>query len=699
MTTKSIASIAAACGIAATVCAADFFVSPDGDDSANGSREAPFATLERARDAVRSLRKAGSFPKDGVTVWLRGGTYRTRGTLALGAEDGGERGAPVAYRAWNGETPVMSGGWTVPSGAWRKSEDPRIPAEAKGKVWEAHVKDLGYDALERDAPCGFHSPRPLYRIRSLHCNGRHLALARWPNEGFVTTGKVIDAKKGVFTADVGDWTRWSPENSPDLQTLGYWKWLWADETLSVVADPNAKTFRFCMDGASGKNRAHHLGELSAADFSAELFNGLAVRSGMPFCLLNSLAALDAPGEWCLESGSGVLYVRPLRDEPPAGCAYELSRASYTFLKVEKTAHLRFEGIVFRMGRHHGVELRGVSDVAFEGCVVRDFGGNGLIVAGAKDCTVRGNVFHTFGHCAMTLDGGDRRSLAPSGVKVEANEFFDTGLAMRTYTPGIVASGCGHRIVRNYMHDIPSSAMRVAGNEHLVASNLVERVVTESDDQGGVDMWGDHTYRGNKFIHNIWRDIGRGGKFVKCGQAGIRFDDAICGNLVYGNLFDNCSHGIFGGVQIHGGRGNVVRNNVFMRCRHGVSFSQWSQERWRTFVTSESGKAKAKAANVDGAEYRAKYPEYAGIESMPMVNTVEGNLFAGDSRAFLFKSPATTVASGNTCVGSIAPGDLSSVPGFDPLPPESVIGPGNDAMLRSARRRDAALDAGGCGLVK
>ena len=106
-------------------------------------------------------------------------------------------------------------------------------------------------------------------------------------------------------------------------------------------------------------------------------------------------------------------------------------------------------------------------------------------------------------------------------------------------------GCGHRIVRNDFHDLPSSAVRIGGNEHLFASNLVERVVQESDDQGAVDMWGNPTYRGNKFIHNIFRDVGCGGAFVRCGQGGIRFDDSISGNLVYGNRFDNCSRAHFG----------------------------------------------------------------------------------------------------------------------------------------------------------
>ena len=91
----------------------------------------------------------------------------------------------AAYRAWKDETPVLSGGWTVPASAWRKADDPRIPAAARGKVWAADVKSLGFDALEPDAPCGFSMPNAKFRILSLYRNGRLLTLARHPDKGFL----------------------------------------------------------------------------------------------------------------------------------------------------------------------------------------------------------------------------------------------------------------------------------------------------------------------------------------------------------------------------------------------------------------------------------------------------------------------------------------------------------------------------------
>jgi hypothetical protein len=120
-----------------------------------------------------------------------------------------------------------------------------------------------------------------------------------------------------------------------------------------------------------------------------------------------------------------------------------------------------------------------------------------------------------------------------------------------------SAATGNRIAHNLMHDSYSSAMRIEGNDHLVEFNEVHSVLLESDDQGGVDMWGDPTYRGNVFRYNYFHHIGNG---LGTGQAGIRLDDAICGTLVYGNLFHRCSDGHFGGVQVHGGNENDVENN-------------------------------------------------------------------------------------------------------------------------------------------
>src|SRR6188508_2032838 len=80
----------------------DFFVSPHGNDAWSGTladpvaNEGPFATIARARDAVRAMRKTRN-PSLATRVVLRGGTYYLDTTLELGPEDSGTKEAPVVY--------------------------------------------------------------------------------------------------------------------------------------------------------------------------------------------------------------------------------------------------------------------------------------------------------------------------------------------------------------------------------------------------------------------------------------------------------------------------------------------------------------------------------------------------------------------------------------------------------------------------
>ena len=89
---------------------ADFYVSTKGNDSANGSANAPFATLERARAAVQDLKGQNPGRTTPIVVIIRGGTYYLKSPVTFTAADSGSERAPIVYRAAPGEKPAFSAG-------------------------------------------------------------------------------------------------------------------------------------------------------------------------------------------------------------------------------------------------------------------------------------------------------------------------------------------------------------------------------------------------------------------------------------------------------------------------------------------------------------------------------------------------------------------------------------------------------------
>jgi len=120
--------------------AVEIYVAPTGDDANPGTKQKPFATLARARDAVRQQKTESA--KEDVTVFLRGGVYRLTETVVFGLADSGGAGQRITYAAFPGETPIICS--DVPITGFKKLEsDPdQLPKAARGNVWMANVSSL-----------------------------------------------------------------------------------------------------------------------------------------------------------------------------------------------------------------------------------------------------------------------------------------------------------------------------------------------------------------------------------------------------------------------------------------------------------------------------------------------------------------------------------------------------------------------------
>ncbi|MCY3017423.1 MAG: hypothetical protein NTW87_00110, partial [Planctomycetota bacterium] len=80
---------------------ADFHVAPGGRDTHPGTADEPFATVAKARAAVRARITAGL--DHDILVLIRGGTYEQAEALVFGPEDSGTERYSITYAACPGE--------------------------------------------------------------------------------------------------------------------------------------------------------------------------------------------------------------------------------------------------------------------------------------------------------------------------------------------------------------------------------------------------------------------------------------------------------------------------------------------------------------------------------------------------------------------------------------------------------------------
>ncbi len=576
---------------------ATYYVAADGADSNAGTESAPFATLARARDAVAERKQSQGLPAGGIAVLVRGGSYRMEESFLLTQEDGGTTGRPIMYQAYKNEKPVFSGGVQLTGFAAAEDEKikRRLPEAARSQVVVVDLKGQGIDDVGKILPRGYGEVGyPANPWVDLYVDGQAMDLARWPNEGFVKTGPVHSGKMGSdeaarpgvfeFAEDrPGQW-----ETTEDVWAFGYWGYLWAGRSVPISS----------IDRTSKR-----ISVGSAASYG--------YREGMPYFVFNVPEELDKPGEWYLDRSSGRLYLFP--PKPLGDATVEFPILAEPFVVIRGAEHVTLRGLSFELGRAEGAVIEEGKNNLLAGCTFRKLGTSGVIVNGGTGHGVLGCDIHTLGAGGVRMAGGDRKTLSPGAHFVENCHIHNFTRIDRVYAPAVHMDGVGNRIAHNLFHDSPHHAMRVEGYEHAIEWNEIHSVVYESDDQAGIDIYGNPAYRGNVIRYNYWHHIGSGHDVA--GQAGIRLDDFISAVLIYGNVFYRCAGGQFGAVQIHGGKDNVVDNNLFVGCKYAVSFSAWGEKRWNERLADESTQRIVQAGGVDitAPPHSTRYPDLANLQ--------------------------------------------------------------------------------------
>lgn len=392
------------------------YVSPGGSDANPGTLEKPFRSLEKARDTIREKQLGIG----GVTVYLRGGTYYLEKTFELGAEDSGEPGRPVVYKAWPDETPILHGGRIVKG--WRKLDEPLpgVDPNAAGHLWYCDIQK------------GRHP-------HFLWVNGESRKLASYPNDGFLEGDEGIQhfgppepaGQQITFPESIRRFMPYLPDNG-DVE-MSWIPIIWANG-ISVLRD---------FDAEANTARRHSKNVLYKGNSAKDWMRG------NRFKLLNAPIFIDTPGEWCVDTEKGRIYLWPVvadlhKAEVIAPELYELVRIEGDESRGRIVHDIVFEGITFT-----GTD-RLAEDLWPDEWLKRNFENPdaAVFIRDAENITIKGNRIIHVGTYGVTLNNYARHN------HILGNEIAYTGcggVQLLGYGAGTKDVNKNNVISRNLIH--------------------------------------------------------------------------------------------------------------------------------------------------------------------------------------------------------------------------------------------------------
>nr|WP_306812781.1 Ig-like domain-containing protein [Paenibacillus soyae] len=616
-----------------------FYVAQNGSDSNSGTEAEPFHTLEKARDAIRALKQSTGLPNGGVTVYLRGGIYERTSTFLLEQQDSGTADKPVVYKAYPGESVRLTGGQSLQKSWFEPVEDEAvlnriISADARAKVLQVDLSAHGitdYGVMSRH---GYYKANDVSQTppMELYVEGQGMTLARWPNNGTVQMGDIIDPGPNRSEPDLqtrGGTFEYTYER-PDLWTqaediwldgiFGY-SWEWSYNRIASI-DTTNKTITLAY------------GEMS------RLF-----KNWYPdfHFAQNLLEEIDMPGEYYIDREEGVLYFLPTAAfQAKTNPELTVTMLKTPMINTVNASHITFEDLILENGRDSAAVIMGGSHVRLEHLEIRNFSEGGVRIntqsrwlyndfatATGKNHAVVNTHIHHVGGTGVILNGGDRLTLEPGNNVVENSHIHDFAYYHKAYNPAVILTGAGNRVSRSEIHDAPHPGILIFGNDHVVEYNNIYDVCKTFSDLGAIymNLGANPQERGSVIRRNYFHHIGEG----KEGVQGVYPDNFTMGITIEENIFYRMGNSA---ILNNGGAHVRTRNNLFIDAKVPYEFADLylGDAPEKQIPKNYMGPWQAlfeRYNNFADMPHLAKYPELADFFTenryYPDTNTLEGNV--------------------------------------------------------------------------
>jgi len=467
--------------------AAEFHVSPTGDDANPGASDRPFATLQRAQQAAEQSPRG-----EPVTIHVRGGTYYLPQTLVFTARDSGSSQAPVEYVADGPERPVISGGMKL------------------NLRWEPFRAGIMKAAVPADLVTD-----------QLFVNGVRRPMARYPN---------FDPNVRHFNGYAAD--AFSPERAAR----------WSDPRGGFIHAMHAHEWGDFHYVITGKNPN---GEVA---YEGGWQNNRRMGMHKTYRMVENLfEELDAPGEWFHDAKAATLYFYPPKDLDLDKAIVEAVRlrrlVEFRGTQEEPVRFVALRGLTFRHAARTFMENRepllrsdwttyrggailfdGAEDCALDDCTIDQVGGNGVFVNKYnRRITVRGCHVVGTGANGVAFVGdpnavrsplfeyaqrqsygkidktpGPRSENYPADCLVEDCLIHETGRVEKQTAPIQISMSMGITVRHCSIYDVPRAGINISEGTfggHVIEFCDVFDTVLETGDHGSFNSWGRDRYWG------------------------------------------------------------------------------------------------------------------------------------------------------------------------------------------------------------
>lgn len=542
------------------------YISPSGANENTGTKEKPVASLHRAQELWRAVRKKNK--NASIQVILRGGTYYLDSTLVLTPEDNGSMQNVLFIMGYPGETAILSGAQPLKT-AWESWQD---------GIYRSPV------------------PTSVTTMDRLFINGRQQVLARYPN---------YDSSARFYHGVAEDAI--SPER------IKTWKQP-VGATVHALHRAEWGGYHYKITGVNDKGET-----ILEGGWQNNRQMGLHPKNRF---VENVLEELDAAHEWYFDAKKHYLYYKPQAGALPATVNYAVLKElisikgtakepvkqvilnnlqftgnARTFMETKEPL-LRSDWAIYRGG---ALLIEGAEFCYVSNCLFNEVGGNAIFLnnynrhvnidschiykAGASGIAFVGSAeavrspafeYNTFvPFTKMDFEKGPVNDNYPKQCDAKDNLIQYTGEVEKQSAGVHISMAMNIKVAWNTIHDVPRAGINV--NEgtwggHIIEHNDVYNTVLETGDHGAFNSWGrDRFWHPDRRVMDsattanidlvtldaITQTVIRHNRF-RCDHGwDIDLDDGSSNYRIYNNVCLN------GGLKLREGFFRIVENNIMI----------------------------------------------------------------------------------------------------------------------------------------